>query len=115
EGSGAAPVGRIIGAPIAAAGGVVERRGELEVEIGPDAEHEADHGGNRKRNHEAGSVHRCDPRGYLAEAARQFKRLRLAADFQIMQLRANEHEPDEGRWRKSPRPRCASSLPTATA
>jgi hypothetical protein len=54
-------VGRIIAAPEAVAGGVVEQRGELEVEIRPYAEHEPHHGSRGERNHEPGSVHEKSP------------------------------------------------------
>src|SRR5262249_31814321 len=56
-----AQIGRIIGAPKSSALGVEEQRGELEVEVGPQTEDEADRGGDGKRDHEAGSGHAVDP------------------------------------------------------
>ena len=56
-----AQIGRIIGAPKSSALGVEEQRGELEVEVGPQTEDEANRGGDGKRDHEAGSVHAVDP------------------------------------------------------
>jgi len=41
-----AQIGRIIGAPESSALGVEEQRGELEVEVGPDTEDEANRGGD---------------------------------------------------------------------
>ena len=44
-----------------AAFGIEEQCRQLEVEVGPKTEDEADRGGDGKRDHEAGSVHAVDP------------------------------------------------------
>src|SRR5262249_9173538 len=67
-----AQIDRIVGAP-ESAHGIVEQRGEFEIEVGPDAEDETDPGGDDKRNQEAGSGHAADPRAALAEQPREFK------------------------------------------
>src|SRR5882757_6547931 len=53
--------GRIIGAPETAVPGFEEQRREMEIKSGPDAEDQAGHDGNGKRDHEAGSVHASIP------------------------------------------------------
>ena len=66
-------IGRIVGAPKSPAFRVEEQAGELEVEIGPEAEDNSDYGGNGERDHEAGSVHGFDPPAGLAEVPDEFK------------------------------------------